>query len=121
MINYRKGDQTNFKSKEYQSKMIYDHLLNKIKYRIISRKHLIWFFYHECEVGTNAVGLIKIREWLPLWPCLRVPVQSYLLLLTDVRVELEPHSGKNPGLWLYSLPRNGHTLKSPEGKKKKKG
>ena len=49
-----------------------------------------------------------------------VPVQSYLLLLTDVRVELEPHLGRSPGLWLYSLPRNGHTLKSPERGKKQK-
>ena len=48
-----------------------------------------------------------------------VPVQPYLLLLTDVRVELEPHLGRNPGLWLYSLPKNGHTLKSPEGGKKR--
>lgn len=48
-----------------------------------------------------------------------VPVQSYLLLLTDVRVEPEPHLGRSPGLWLYSLPRNGHTLKFPKGKKKK--
>lgn len=69
-------------------------------------------------MGTKALNLMKIRYQLPLCPCPMAPALSYLLLLADVRVEPEPHSGRSPGLWLYSLPRNGHTPKFPEGRKR---
>lgn len=43
-MNYGKREQANFKNKQHQSKMIYIHILNKLKYRIISRKHLFIVF-----------------------------------------------------------------------------